>query len=220
MLNVVHINTTSNIPSTDVLPSLHLPPFMPPAPSDSPSDQLPISPHIKTIQINDLYTTPIPLPPPDIDHDITTSICAEIDTGAIVTCTNMVDTLHSYRPYGMSFPCPFKLTGAVDNKPIYPLDKGFIRVPTSTPTKYAHTRFKDFTPTAIYKYSKAGAMSLAYNHTPTPPKSFMKAIHNGPEFHQDCLQATVNQKLPFGKIIAKTAPIHFIKATTEHLHWH
>eukprot|EP00536_Pseudo-nitzschia_multiseries_P008599 jgi/Psemu1/20795/gm1.20795_g len=115
MLNTVHINTTPHIPSTDTLPSMDQPL------STSQSDHIPISPHIKTIHIEDLHTTPIPSPPPDLDHDITTSIRAQIDTSANITCTNMIDILHDYKAYNISFPCPFKLTGTIHNKPIYNL---------------------------------------------------------------------------------------------------
>eukprot|EP00536_Pseudo-nitzschia_multiseries_P018076 jgi/Psemu1/54030/gm1.54030_g len=115
-----------------------------------------LSPTCPTLQFTSMTSIPLlsHLPLPNLDHVITTSICAQIGTGANITCTNMIDILHNYKPYNINFPWPFKLTGTINNKPIYPLGEGFIH------------------------------------------------------------------KIPFGKIITKTTPIHTLKATTKCLIWH
>ena len=44
-------------------------------------------------------------PPPRLHWNLTTVICAQLDTGADITCTNILHILHDYRPYTNSFPC-------------------------------------------------------------------------------------------------------------------
>ena len=51
-------------------------------------------------------------PAPKLQRDLTTVIRAQLDTGADITCTNLVHVLHNYKPYTKSFPCCVRLVGA------------------------------------------------------------------------------------------------------------
>eukprot|EP00536_Pseudo-nitzschia_multiseries_P016687 jgi/Psemu1/47327/gm1.47327_g len=141
MLNAVHdITTASSLPSINILPSCDntLPPSLPnPLP---PSRPVPTKPHTKPICLNDLHTTPTPTPLLNIDHGIATLIRAQIDTGADITCTNMIGILHDYRPYTLN------VTGAIGNKSVFPIGKGYIHIPTTTPASYAHICCVYFSP--------------------------------------------------------------------------
>ena len=94
----------------------------------------PTSHRVKRIRVNSINTDQIIPDPPFIPHtDVPTTIRAQIDTGADLTCTNLIEILHDYSSYSKSFPCRIKLVGAVDsNDGIYPLGEGYIHVPAST----------------------------------------------------------------------------------------
>ena len=98
----------------------------------------PTSHRVKRIRINSINTDQIIPDPPFIPHsDVPTTIRAQIDTGADLTCTNLIEILHDYSSYNKSFPCRIKLVGAVDsNDGIYPLGEGYIHVPASTKQEY------------------------------------------------------------------------------------
>ena len=54
----------------------------------------------------------------------------QIDTGAMVSCTDKLHILHKYRAYDESFLCPLKLAGAVSSsEDVHPLGEGFLHVP-------------------------------------------------------------------------------------------
>ena len=56
-------------------------------------------------------------------------IRAQLDTGAMVTCTNFC-TLYDFRYYDSKFPCTKRLTGAIDKSVgVLPLGEGSLRVP-------------------------------------------------------------------------------------------
>ena len=40
--------------------------------------------------------------------------CSQIDTGAMVSCTDQLHILHNYRAYDETFPCPIRLSSAVN----------------------------------------------------------------------------------------------------------
>ena len=171
-------------------------------------DMLPIN---TDVQIVDAYTPPLAHdlkirririhsitkhqvdPPPKLQRNLTTVIRAQLDTGADITCTNLLHVLHNYKPYTKSFPCRVRLVGAIgkngdENLGIYPLGEGFLHIPASTQNGYIpvccvysphltstllckddiirtqkHLRLRDFT-TTIVKYYKAGTFSLTCNH--------------------------------------------------------
>jgi len=57
---------------------------------------------------------------------------AQLDTGAMVTCTNLLHILHDFRyySYDSKFPCTTRLTGAIDKSvEIFPLGEGSLHVP-------------------------------------------------------------------------------------------
>eukprot|EP00536_Pseudo-nitzschia_multiseries_P016532 jgi/Psemu1/46494/gm1.46494_g len=252
MLNAVHINTTSSLPSNDIISSSNDAPSPSKHTSPPHSPLIPNTPHVKTICINDQHTTPPP--PPDIDHDITTLIHVQSNSPLPIK-TDWGCRLQAYlSPWQRIYP-------HTCNYLYHPLVSG------SNPDLH----LTDF-PTAIYKYNDANKMSLAYTHASNPSKSFMvysiisfgksftqplcmpdlplqhscANIYNSlqeddPKFCNECLQATVHQvqnyqcrahthilhtlpllspnlqKIPFGKIIAKTTHIHAIKAKAERL---
>ena len=146
----------------------------------------PTSHHVKQIRINLINTEQFILEPPFIPHsDVPTTICAHIDTGADLTCTNLIEILHDYCPYSKSFPCRIKLVGALDsNNGTYPLGEGYIHVPAAIKQGYVriqcvyspqlsstliseddiirsnpNLRLCDYT-TIIYKYYDAGSISI------------------------------------------------------------
>ena len=86
--------------------------------------------HVKQIRINSINTDQlIPEPPFILHSDVPTTIRAQIDTGADLTCTNLIEILHDYCPYSKSFQCRIELVGAVDsNDGTYPLGEGHIHV--------------------------------------------------------------------------------------------
>ena len=132
-------------------------------------------------------------PAPNLKRDLTTVIRAQLDTGADITCTNLLHVLHDYKPYTKSFPCRVRLVGAIgnngdENLGIYPLGEGLLHIPASTTIGYipvrcvysphltstllceddiirtqAHLRLRDFT-TTIVKYYEAGTFSLTCEH--------------------------------------------------------
>ena len=58
----------------------------------------PTSHHVKQIRINTINTGQLVPEPPFIPHsDVPTTIRAQIDTGADLTCTNLIEILHDYR---------------------------------------------------------------------------------------------------------------------------
>ena len=132
-------------------------------------------------------------PAPKLQRDLTTVIRAQLDTGADITCTNLVHVLHNYKPYTKSFPCRVRLVGAFGdngdkNLGTYPLGEGLLHIPASTTIGYIpvccvysphltstllceddiirtqeHLRLRDFT-TTIVKYYEAGTFSLTCEH--------------------------------------------------------
>jgi len=57
-------------------------------------------------------------------------IRAQLDTGAMVTCTNLLHVFHDFRYYDTKFPCRKRLTGAIDKSVgILPLGEGTLHVP-------------------------------------------------------------------------------------------
>ena len=59
---------------------------------------------LRRINIHSITRHKVP-DPPKLHHNLVTAICAQLDTGADITCTNMKDCLHDYRSYDKSFPC-------------------------------------------------------------------------------------------------------------------
>ena len=80
---------------------------------DVPPDQLSGDPYtppivqqttLRQINIHNITKHKVPKPPP-VSHDTTVAIWAQLDTGADITCTNLMDILHMYCSYTSSFPC-------------------------------------------------------------------------------------------------------------------
>ena len=62
--------------------------------------------------------------------NISLTVRTQIDTGADITCTNLIDIIHNYKPYTKEFPCQLKLISAIDSTDgVYPHGKGYIYVP-------------------------------------------------------------------------------------------
>ena len=106
----------------------------------------PLAKHItlRRINIHDITKHNVP-EPPALSHDLTTVVRAQLDTGADITCTNLIDVLHDYRQYSISFPCKIRLIGAIgqDGDPnlgIFPLGEGYLHIPASTNTGYVCIR--------------------------------------------------------------------------------
>ena len=123
-LNAVHLQSMDNIISTDTIVhpndvahdpftddeidttwTSKLPPPEQSGPPES-SDHLngdPYTPPLAAsvtlcrININDISKHNVPKPP-SLSHDMTNVVRAQLDTGANITCSNLIDVLHDYRP--------------------------------------------------------------------------------------------------------------------------
>lgn len=62
--------------------------------------------------------------------------CAQIDTGASVSCTDQLEWLHSYTPYTPSNPCPLRLLPATVGSDAVPQGFGYLHVPADHPDGY------------------------------------------------------------------------------------
>ena len=62
----------------------------------------------------------------DFDPD---GVCAQVDTGAWVTCTDLLHMLHGYVAFTLENPCPVKLKPATIGSDATPHGYGFLRVP-------------------------------------------------------------------------------------------
>ena len=60
--------------------------------------------HIRRINIQKTPENDLQIPP-QLPQNMTTTVRAQLDTGAEITCTNLCDALHDYGPYDKSFPC-------------------------------------------------------------------------------------------------------------------
>ena len=78
----------------------------------------------------------------DSSLDDPDAIRGEIDTGAKVTCTNLLYILHDYTPYTAVKPSPLRLKGAIasDSNSIVPLGHGYIRLPSPNRQGYIAVR--------------------------------------------------------------------------------
>ena len=112
----------------------------------------PTSHHVKQICINSINTNQLIPESPFIPYsDVPNTIRAQIDTGADLTCTNLIKILHDYRPYSRSFPCLIRLAGAVNsNDGTYPLGEGFIHVPATIKQRICPYLMRLFTTTLIH----------------------------------------------------------------------
>ena len=219
MINAVNIMPTPFIPSSDTIVEHNA--HYPETPDDSDSNNTspttntsssshkpfgtpyipPTHTSTKSICIKSLQTDTIHPPPPIIyDRDITTAIRGQLDTGADLTCTNLIEILHDYKSYSKSFPCRIKLVGAIDSTDgVYPHGEGYIHVPADSHLGFIRIRcvysphlsstliseddiirsnpylkLKEYT-TAIYKYHDAGSVSIICTNHKKP--SLTVAIH-------------------------------------------
>ena len=92
-------------------------------------------------------------------------IRGQIDTGAKVSCTNMLFLLHEYRAYTSKQPSRIRLTAAIDNgdNAIIPEGEGYLFVPANN--KQGHIRIKAYyspslTSTLISENSIMGSTAL------------------------------------------------------------
>ena len=73
------------------------------------------------------------------------NIRGQIDTGAKVSCTNMLFLLHNYRPYTSRHPSRIRLTAAIDNgndNAIIPEGEGYLLIPANN--KQGHIQIKAY----------------------------------------------------------------------------
>ena len=72
---------------------------------------------------------PVKEPPPEplVDYY---APCAQVGTGASVTCANKLHALHDYKAYDDDFPCPVCLSATLDKSvKVFSLGEGFLHVP-------------------------------------------------------------------------------------------
>ena len=65
---------------------------------------------------------------PDNGNPDTAATRAHIDTGAGVSCTNLRQALHDYRPYTAEYPTPISLTAALSENAVRE-GEGYLRMP-------------------------------------------------------------------------------------------
>ena len=63
-------------------------------------------------------------------------VCAQFDSGADATVTNLRVYLYDYKTYNRKFKCLVRLTGAVGSTDIFPFGEGKLHVPTAVPCGY------------------------------------------------------------------------------------
>ena len=75
--------------------------------------------------------------PPQPPHGTTTAMHAQLDAGADMMCTNIVETLHDCRECSKSFPCKVCLIGAIgkdgnENSGVHPLEESHLHIPATS----------------------------------------------------------------------------------------
>jgi len=70
-------------------------------------------------------------------------IRGELDTGAKVTCTDLLYILHNYVAYMLDNPSPIRLTAAIASSGVAPLGFGYIHL--SSPNRQGFIAVKYFT---------------------------------------------------------------------------
>jgi hypothetical protein len=68
----------------------------------------------------------------DVDDDPDV-YCAQIDTGAFMTCTDQKHLLHGYSTYSEKQPSPVQLLPATDGSDVVPEGHGYLHVPAEIP---------------------------------------------------------------------------------------
>ncbi|GAX10430.1 hypothetical protein FisN_21Lu161 [Fistulifera solaris] len=79
-------------------------------------------PYPTTIPHSDVMSSPPHLDNPDAPR-------AQIDTGAFISCTNLLHLLHRYRPFTSQFRCPVRLLPATEGSDAVPHGFGYLHVP-------------------------------------------------------------------------------------------
>ena len=97
---------------------------------------------LNVVNVHSTTSTPHPLPPPTVyTSNISSTVRAQIDTGADITCTNLIDVIHNYKPYTKEFPCQLKLVGAINStEGVYPHGEGYLHVPAANDNGYTRVR--------------------------------------------------------------------------------
>jgi len=88
-------------------------------------DSLPVE--VPVNQVSGRLPAKEPPPAPPVNYDAPR---AQVNTGASVTCTDKLYALHDYRAYDVDFPCPVRLSAALDKfVKVFPLGESFLHVP-------------------------------------------------------------------------------------------